>query len=131
VEGLPAPSVDAMLTPFLESVRKRHAALSMVLADGVQMPTGDFPLGSCQAGTIIRERMTKTRFFTLPAGAYVVSNLYLNDKSVFAEQLGHDISREAAWNRAVAAGADRRLCEVLWTKRDFCEACVAPLLSTR
>ena len=122
VEGTALPMVETMLNAFTESVRKMGGKLSITQWDAGEMPDGTLPDEFCGPGAIIRERLTRKFLMSLPSGAYLASNLYLDGKCAFAEQLGDIRTRTHSWKRAVAAGVTQKLCEVLWTEVDFREA---------
>lgn len=124
--GVPPAKVEAWLKPFIESIRMRPATLSICQMDMQLSPDVCFPSDYFGPGAIIREKLTRKSLLTWPEGAYVVSNIYPNGRSAFAERLGDDESRADAWRQAVAAGAAGRLCELLWTEQAFQEA-IAPI----
>lgn len=94
--------------------------------NGIEVPgvfgSTEVPVDFCQPGAIVRQRLTRKFLLSLPTGAYVVSNLYPNGRSAFAEQLGDGRNRMNSWNRAVAADAAQRLCQVVWTEEEFNKA---------
>jgi hypothetical protein len=126
VEGVPPMTIEALLKPFVDSVHKRGGNLSIVQRDAAQAPEGGLPADFCQPGAIIRQKLTRTFLFSLDPGAYVVSNLYANGRSIFAEQLGDKRSRKDSWVRARGKGADQKLCQVVWTEEEFETAAAGP-----
>ncbi|MGD0905833.1 MAG: hypothetical protein ABR924_23315 [Terracidiphilus sp.] len=81
--------------------------LSMVQWDVGQFPGGTLPADFCQPGAIIRDRLTRKFLFSLPEGAFVVSDLYPDGRSAFAEKMGDFRTRGHSWKRAVATGASQ------------------------
>jgi hypothetical protein len=79
-----------------------------------------------QRHALIREKLTKSLLLSLPSGAFIVSNCFRPPQSVFSEQLGRPETRIGAWQRAVEARADGRLCQVVWTQSDFIKASFVP-----
>ena len=76
--------------------------------------TGDVPWG-----TVLHEKLTKRFLGLLPEGCYVLSNCYGGAEQIFSERIGPPNAREVAWRRAKIAGANGRLCRVVWTETDF------------
>lgn len=66
-----------------------------------------------------RQKLTTRLFSDLPAGAFVVSNLYLSSGlSVFAVKLPEG-ERDFKWELAKASGAAGKLCVVVWNQEEF------------
>jgi hypothetical protein len=71
-------------------------------------------------GEFARTKLTKTLFFSLPIGAYVVSNCFeTRYQSIFVVHLDDRTDRKKLWAFALKRGADQRCCEVHWELGDF------------
>ena len=68
---------------------------------------------------MLRQKLTKKLLGLLPEGVYVTSNLFSGGEEIFSERLGPLETRETTWRRATLAGANNRLCRLLWIEDDF------------
>ena len=98
----------------------RHISIKQVEMDSVE--DCEWPECSTVPGAIRREKRTRKLLLSLPAGVFVVSNIYPNGRGAFAEKIGSPETRPAAWERAVAAGASQRLCQILSSEDEFIKA---------
>ena len=119
IENVDISTVRPLVKTYEDSAIKHRRRLNIMLVEQ-EAPSGfTLPLQYCGPGAIRIEKLTKKLFFQLPTGAYVVSSLYPNGRSAFAEQMGAPATRPDAWKRAVAAGAAQRLCQILDKGDDF------------
>ena len=65
------------------------------------------------------QRLSKRLTIQLPNGAYLVSRVATNGRSVFAVRIGKH--REALWRQAVEAKAVGKLCYISWSAPQFDE----------
>lgn len=119
IQGFSTETLRELLDAYLAAVQKRHGASSVVEQQVPASPLPDIAAGEIPWGTVLRQKLTKKFLYALPEGACVVSNLYGGDEEIFAERVGPPESREIIWKRAVLAGANNRLCRVVWTQVDF------------
>jgi hypothetical protein len=122
ITGVEKSVLQELLNPFIETSRKHHRQLDIVESEQDLPLRYDLPESYSGPGSLRREKLTRKLILELPSGAFVVSNCYSNLRSVFAEKMGPPATRLAAWNRAVAAGAAQRLCQVLWNEEEFITA---------
>ena len=84
-----------------------------------ETPLPDVAAGEIPRGTVLRQKLTKKLLRLLPGGAYITSNLFSGGEEIFSERLGPPETCATAWRRAMLAGANNRLCRLLWTEDDF------------
>ncbi|HZR17839.1 MAG TPA: hypothetical protein VFE51_10975 [Verrucomicrobiae bacterium] len=122
IQGLDVTAIRPLLQAYEECAMKHNRRLTVLLSEQ-EAPQGfALPDEYSGPGAIRREKLTKKLLFGLPAGVFVVSNLYPKGRSAFAEKMGAPDSRLDAWKRAVASGAAQCLCQVMEDPDDFIKA---------
>ncbi|MHA3774471.1 hypothetical protein ACXR0O_23350 [Verrucomicrobiota bacterium sgz303538] len=119
IQRFSTETLRELLDAYLATVQKRQGASCVVEQQVPASPLPDNAAGEIPEGTVFRQKLTKKFLDALPEGACVVSNLCGGDEEIFAERVGPPESRETIWKRAVLAGANNRLCRVVWTQGDF------------
>ncbi|OGV67198.1 MAG: hypothetical protein A2283_06135 [Lentisphaerae bacterium RIFOXYA12_FULL_48_11] len=67
-------------------------------------------------------KLSKSFFFGLTEGVYLISNVGDKFKPSFAEPISSADKREEQWNRIKQARVDQQLCHVFVHKKDFDKA---------
>jgi hypothetical protein len=118
LDGVNESEVERLVRPYIEAVQRKKGHLTVAQVER-ESETGK---SLSSAPVLRREKLTKRLLLTLPDGVYVISNLYPNGRSAFAEKLcpqADGAGREAAWQRAVSTGAGHRLCQIVTNQEDF------------
>jgi hypothetical protein len=67
------------------------------------------------SGEYLREKLTKKLLFSLPQGAWLVSNVGFNP---WTAHLMEQTDRQRLWEQAAERGAAQRLVSVVWSEQD-------------
>lgn len=69
-----------------------------------------------------RTKLTKKLIYSLPAGAFVVSNIRMNEEGppCFASRIAK-LNRSFVWEQAKGLGAAQRTCDIFWNTDDVRE----------
>lgn len=119
IHRVPLDEVRKWMKAYFASAEKRAKSVSIVEQQTEETPLPNVAAGDIPWGTVLRQKLTKKLLRLLPEGVYVTSNLFSGGEEIFSERLGSLETRETTWRRATLAGANSRLCRLLWTEDEF------------
>ena len=119
IQGVDKPAIDRLVAPFIDAARRNQRHMEIIITEQEMPDDYDLRDDVSSRFSVRREKLTKTLMLELPSGVFVVSNICPNGRSAFAEEIGAQATRLAAWKRAVAAGVDQCLCGIVGTKEEF------------
>ncbi len=119
IQRVPPDEVHLLMDAYFTTAEKAAKSVSLVEQQVEETPLPDIAAGNIPWGTVVRQKLTKKFLGSLPEGAYVASTVYNGTEEALSEKLGPPESRETVWRRAVLAGANNRLCRLVWTDVDF------------
>ena len=119
IHGISLDEVREWTSAYFAAAEKKAKSISVVEQQATKIPLPDVAVGEIPWGTVLRQKFTKKLLHLLPEGACVTSSVFGAGEKIFSEHLGPLETRERTWRRATLAGANNRLCRLLWTKDDF------------
>ena len=119
IHGAPPDEIRRWTTAYFAAVEKRAKSVSVIEQQAEETPLPNIAAGEIPWGTVLRQKLTKKILRLLPEGVYVTSNLFSGGEEVYSERVGPLETSENTWRRATVAGANNRLCRLLWTEDDF------------
>ena len=121
IQGVPIDKIRYLMNSCFESEQRKGGTISVVEHQAEVTPLPNVQAGDIPWGTVVRQKLTKKLIKLLPEGAYLLSNVYssVTGEEKFSVQLGNLATREETWRLAVIAGANNRLCRLVWTEIDF------------
>ena len=119
IHRVPLDEIRTLLNANFASALEKAQKFSVVEQQLEEAPLPNVAAGEIPWGTVLRQKLTKKLLRLLPEGVYVTSNLFSGSEEIFSERPGSLETRETTWRRATLAGANNRLCRLLWTEDEF------------
>jgi hypothetical protein len=118
--GVSRDQLEEFVDSMANAVAKTKDSLTMII-EGREAPEIDLDTEGVIPGEYIRPKLTKKLFFSLPEGAIVIGNSFVNGLPEFAAHLEAGKDRSRIWRQATKHDAVQRICDIFWNPQDVRE----------